>query len=96
MRKSNTENIGNLIQDFVKILNIDEKLKETQIINAWEKLVGKRISKATTNIYIRNHILFVHVSSSIVRQELSMVKEDLLMRLNTEQAEGLLDKIVIK
>jgi len=50
--------------------------------NSWEEIVGKAISSRTTKIFIKDHILHVHLSSSVVRNELLMLREALREKLN--------------
>ena len=74
MRRSKTISLAEAIDDFIREMNIGEKLSETGVINSWEEIVGKAISTRTTKIYIKNHILYVHLNSSVVRNELLMLR----------------------
>ncbi len=71
MRKSNTQPIENVIREYLKEMNIDQKLKEVGIVSQWEKLMGKTVAVRTSQIYIRNHILYIHVTSSVLKNELT-------------------------
>ena len=55
-------------------MNLGGKLNETAVINSWEEIVGKAISSRTSKIYINDHILYVHLNSSVVRNELLMLR----------------------
>ena len=96
MRKSNTEKLGDIIKESLKDLNIDSKLKEVQLINSWEKVVGKTITRYTRNMYIKDKKLFVNVDSSVVRNELLMIKDALINALNKEVGEEIIIEIIIK
>lgn len=96
MRRSNTQSLGEVVQEYIRQMNIGHKLKEVEIIKSWEQLLGKNVSKATSNIYIRNRVLFVELRSSIVRNELSMIKEEILKRINENAGEQVIEKIVLR
>jgi hypothetical protein len=51
MRKSNTQTIASVIKDYLKEAQIEGKLKEVQVVNSWEELVGKVIARRTNRIY---------------------------------------------
>jgi predicted nucleic acid-binding Zn ribbon protein len=96
MRKTNTQTIGEALKDYIKALNLQGKLKEVEIVNAWEDIVGKMISNSTHQIYIKNRVLFVSLHSSIIRKELSMIKTDLIRRINEHAGTKVINDIVLK
>ena len=96
MRKSNTQTLGEAIKNYLKALHIDKKINEVRLINSWEEVIGKTIAKATTKIYIKNKTLFVFLNSSVIRNELFMLKEEILKALNEKAGEKIIEKIVLK
>ena len=96
MRKSKTKRIDELISQVLKDNNLDGKLREYSLVNSWEKVIGKTISNATTNIYIRDRKLFVHVRSSVICNELLMIREALVGALNREVGAQVIDDIVVR
>jgi len=74
MRRSKTISLAEAIKDYIREMNLDEKLTEINLINSWEEIVGKAISSRTTRVYIKDRILYVHLNSSVVRNELLMRK----------------------
>ena len=96
MRKSNTQPIENVIREYLKEMNIDQKLKEVGIISQWEKLMGKTVAVRTNQIYIRNHILYIHVTSSVLKNELLMMRQAIIEKINEEAGERIVEQIVIK
>ena len=96
MRRSKTITIGEAIKDFVSETGLDEKLDETSLIASWEEIVGKTISSRTTKIYIKNHIFYVHLNSSVVRNELQMLKSLLKDKLNEKAGKQLIDDIILR
>ena len=77
-------------------MNLGDKLTEVGVINSWEETVGKAISSRTTKIYIRDHILYVHLSSSVVRNELLMLREALREKLNRKAGTEVIKEIVLR
>jgi hypothetical protein len=74
---------------------IDDKLKEARIKAAWTEVLG-HLAKPTDELYVRNWILFAKISSSVIRNELSMMRSALLRRLNEEAEEEVITDIVFR
>jgi hypothetical protein len=96
MRRSKTISLAEAIQDYIKEMNLGEKLMEVSVIDSWEKMVGKAISSRTSKVYIKDKILYVHLKSSIVRNELMMVREALREKLNINAGSEVIREIVLK
>jgi predicted nucleic acid-binding Zn ribbon protein len=96
MRRSKTISIGEAMQDYIKEMNLGPKLKELSLIDSWENMVGKAISSRTSKVYIKDKILFVHLKSSIVRNELMMIREGLREKLNQQAGEEVIKEIILK
>lgn len=96
MRRSKTISIAQAIDDYIKQMNIGGKLHEASIINSWEETVGKAISSRTTKIYIKDHVLYIHLNSSVVRNELLMLRQALMERINAKVGEEVIKEIVLR
>jgi len=96
MRRSNTQKIDELIKEVLKESKLDVKLKEYELVNSWEKVIGKTVANATTDIYIRNRRLFVAVRSSVIRNELMIIRDGLVKALNREVQANIIDEIIVR
>ncbi|HEX7494290.1 MAG TPA: DUF721 domain-containing protein [Bacteroidales bacterium] len=96
MRRSKTISLAEAVNDYIKEMNLGGKLSEISVINSWEEIVGKAISSRTTKIYIKNHTLYVHLSSSVVRNELLMLREALREKLNKKAGSEVIKDIVLR
>ena len=96
MRRSKTISLAEAVNDFIKEMNLGEKLSEVGVINSWKDIVGKAISSRTSKIYIKDHILYVHLNSSVVRNELLMLRETLKEKLNEKAGTEVIKDIVLR
>lgn len=96
MRRSKTISISEAISDYIREHNIGDKLNEAAIINSWDETVGKAISSRTSKIYIKDHVLFVHLNSSVVRNELLMLRQALKEKINGKIGEEVIKDIVFR
>lgn len=96
MRRSKTITIAEAITDYIKEMNLGEKLNEASVINSWEEIVGKAISSRTSRVCIKDHVLYVYLKSSVVRNELFMLREALKERINGKMGEEVIREIVLR
>ena len=96
MRRTKTESIAQLINEALGEYKIDGKLREKRIIAAWHEVLGPPLSKPDDNLYIKNKILFAKLSSSIVRNELYMMRSTLIQRLNEKAGAEVITDIVFR
>jgi len=96
MRKSKTISISDALDEYRKEMDIDSRLKEIGVLKSWEEIAGKAISRRTKKVYIKKGVLYVHLNSSVVRNELMMSREALIERLNERAGEIVVSEIVLK
>jgi predicted nucleic acid-binding Zn ribbon protein len=96
MRRSKTISLAEAVKDYIREMNLEGKLNEISLINSWEEIVGKAIASRTSRIYIKDHILYVHLSSSVVRNELLMLRQVLREKLNEKAGEEVIKDIILK
>lgn len=96
MKRNNTEQIGDVIRQFLRQEGLETPLNEYRLVDAWKDVVGPVILKYTTNIYIKNQTLYVHLSSSVIRQELMMGREMLVRNLNAQVGSQVIANIVFR
>ncbi len=96
MRRSKTISLAEAVNDYIREMNIGEKLGEAGVINSWDEIVGKAISSRTAKIYIKDHILYVHLNSSVVRNELLMLREALRDKINQKAGAEIIKEIVLR
>jgi len=96
MRRSKTISLAEALQDYIREMKLGDKLSEIGLISSWEEMVGRAISSRTKKIYIKDQILYVHLSSSVVRNELLMLRNALKDRLNEKAGKEVIRDIVLK
>ncbi len=82
MRRRQTQCLGEVVNELLKTQHLDKKLNEKKLLNAWVEVVGAAIGKYTTEKYLKNKVLYIKLSSSVLRNELLMSREQLVKSLN--------------
>lgn len=96
IRRSQTRTIREVIQDFLKENNLTQGLQEQEITRLWYETTGKMVSRHTRSISIKNRKMIVTVDSSVVRNEVMMIRDGLLQELNSHFPDPVIDELVIR
>jgi predicted nucleic acid-binding Zn ribbon protein len=96
MRKSQIQSVSEIISALMKQNGYDEKLDEVRVIKSWEEVLGKTVARYTKSLYIKDKTLFVSLSSSVVRNEIMLIRDDLIKRLNENAGRQVIEKILLK
>ena len=82
MKRNNTELLADVLHRYLRQEGLETPLNEYRLVDAWKDVVGPAIAKYTLNLFIKNQVLHVHLSSSVLRQELMMSRKMLVKSLN--------------
>ena len=82
----------------VNVVRKKRRKKQENPVNAAPQtdVVGPVISRYTTNLYIKNQILYVHLSSSVLREELMMGRDMLVRNLNQQVGAQVIVNIIFR
>lgn len=84
MFRRDVKSIGDVLNQFLRDQGIETPLLQRRLIDSWEKVVGKTVSRYTGDKFIKNQTLFVKITNPALRQDLSMMRSKLVQRLNAE------------
>lgn len=76
-----TINLGELAQLFAR-WGLAEEFREQLPLFLWEEAVGPKLAQLTRPLRVREGVLFIEVQSPVLAQELELLKERYLKRLN--------------
>lgn len=76
--------------------HLDGPLNEMRLIEKWPEIVGAPLAAQTEKLYIKDHTLFLHVKSAIVRNELNLMRTPLIARLNKAVGNNVISNIVLR
>lgn len=96
MRKRNTESLRDVINQVLKTNHLDKKLNDKHIIDSWPKILGENIKQYTTELYIKNKVMYVTLSSSVLRHDLFLSREQIKNSLNREVGAEVIKEIIFR
>jgi len=95
IRKTNDKSIKEALEQLLQVYKLQRKFDETSLIAAWPELMGPAIANRTKEIYIQNKKLFIRVESSVIKNELVMMRSQILDKMNEKAGGTVIDEIVL-
>lgn len=86
-----SEVLGKVLRDG----GLELPLLQKRVVDAWDEIVGPNVEQYTQEKNIRNQTLFVKISNPALRQDLSMMRTQLVKRLNEHVGSFVISEIRI-
>jgi predicted nucleic acid-binding Zn ribbon protein len=93
-RKADIQPIGESLKALMKAYRLDGKLGEVQLVQNWEKIMGKPIAMKTQQLYFKEGKLFVRLTSAPLKHELNMSKSKVIDLLNIEAGSEVVKDVI--
>lgn len=84
MFRRNVQSIQDLLEKYLRDEGLETPLLQKRIIAAWETVTGPTVTAYTGHKFIKNQTLFVKITNPALRQDLSMMRSQLVKRLNAQ------------
>lgn len=95
MRKTNDKNIKEAFEQLLQVYKLRRKFDETSLIAAWPELMGNAIANRTKEIYIRDKKLFLRIESSVIKNELLMMRSQILEKMNDKAGDRVVEEMIL-
>jgi hypothetical protein len=98
MAKRHNDNlpISEILKEFVETNKLQSGLDKVDVKDAWVKLMGQGVNNYTTDITLDRDVLYVALSSSALREELSYGKQKIIDMLNESLRKDVINKLVLR
>ena len=94
MRKPNDVTLKDAISKMLDVYRIRRKFDETSIVAIWPEIMGTAIANRTKQIYIHDKKLFIRIESSVIKNELVLVRTGIIQKLNDHAGSVVINEII--
>jgi hypothetical protein len=94
MGRTNDKTLKEAIEQMLQVYKIKRKYDETGIKASWPELVGKSVANRTKEIYIHDKKLFLRIESSVIKNELLLMRAQIIEKINNEAKGVLVEEII--
>lgn len=95
-RSNDNKSIEDILKEFVQTNNLQSGIDKVDVRDAWTNLMGNGVNNYTTAIELKNETLYVKLSSSVLREELSYGTKKIITMLNESLGKELVKKLVLR
>lgn len=92
-RNSKETPLKDLVDKFLKAYQLDGKMKELDVLNGWQEMMGVAVANRTESLHIRNRVLHIKMNSAVMRDELAHGKQIIIMRVNEYAKKNIIDDV---
>ena len=96
MARNNTYNVGDVIRKLMKNPKLADKLEKLDVLQIWDEIIGGALRQYVVDQTLNKDILYVKLKSSVVRNELSYRKTDIINQINKRLGKKVVNEIILK
>ena len=75
--------LDEVLMKMLRAQGLETPLLQKRLVDTWDTVAGPTVARYTTQKYIKNQTLYVRIANPALRQDLSMMRSQLLQRLNS-------------
>jgi hypothetical protein len=96
MRRSKPVVVKDLLSLFLKESGLEKGYRDYQLLKLWDEILGNAISRATLSKRLDGKKLYVYLSSSVVRDELFMMRSEIIREINSRAGKDVIDELILR
>lgn len=74
--------LSDLLPQYLRSEGLETPILERRLLRIWDDVAGRVVARYTQEKAIRNQTLYVKISNPALRQDLSMMRKQLISKLN--------------
>jgi predicted nucleic acid-binding Zn ribbon protein len=92
--RSNDKSLKEAIEQMLQVYKIKRRFDETGVIASWPDLVGKSVANRTKELFIHDKKLFLRIESSVIKNQLVLMRQLIINKINEDAKTILIEDIV--
>lgn len=95
-RLSNEGSISDVLKQFIEVNKLESGMDKIDVEQAWKNLMGNGVNTYTKEVILKGTILYVSLTSAVLREELSYGKDKIIKMINEEMGKEVVKSIVLR
>lgn len=95
-RLSNEGSISDVLKQFIEVNKLESGIDKIDVEQAWKNLMGNGVNTYTKEVILKGTILYVSLTSAVLREELSYGKDKIIKMINEEMGKEVVKSIVLR
>ncbi|TAH04799.1 MAG: DUF721 domain-containing protein [Sphingobacteriales bacterium] len=94
MNRTNDKTLKEAMAQLLNVYRLKGKFDETNVIAAWQDIMGVAVANRTKEIFIKDKKLFVRIESSVIKNQLVMMRSQIIENLNQKSGTVVVTEII--
>ena len=95
-RLNNQSTVGAILKQIIQVNKLQPGMDEIDVRSAWANLMGNGVNSYTQNVVLKGSTLYVELTSSVLREELSLGKSKIIKMINDELRRDVVLNVVLR
>ena len=95
MFRREVKSVADVLQQLLREEGLETPLQQKRLIDSWETVTGRIVARYTTEKFIQNQTLYVKIVNPALRQDLAMMRQQLVKRLNEQLGSFIISDIKV-
>jgi hypothetical protein len=95
-RLNNQSSVGDVLKQIIQDNKLQSGMDQIDAKDAWKNLMGNGVNHYTKNVVLKGSILYVELSSAVLREELSHGKSKIVAMINEELRRDVVKDVVLR
>ena len=95
-RLNDQNTVGDVLKHIIEVNKLQTGLNQIDVREAWKNLMGNGVNHYTKNVILKGSVLYVELSSSVLREELSHGKSKIITMINEELRRDVVRDVMLR
>jgi hypothetical protein len=95
-RLNNESSIGDVLKEIIQSNKLQPGMDQVSVKEAWVSLMGNGVNSYTKNVTLKGSTLYVELTSSVLREELSHGKSKIIAMINEELRRDIVKDVILR
>lgn len=95
-RLNNESSVGDVLKVIIQSNRLQPGMDQISVKEAWAALMGNGVNSYTRNVVLKGSVLYVELTSSVLREELSYGKDKIIRMINDELRRDVVKDVVLR
>lgn len=95
-RLNNESSVGDVLKVIIEKNKLQSGIDQISVHDAWKNLMGNGVNSYTNSVILKGSILYVELTSSVLREELSYGKDKIIKMINEELRRDVVKDVVLR
>ena len=95
-RLNNQSTLGDVLKQIIQVNKLQPGMDQIDVKDAWKNLMGNGVNNYTKNVVLKGSTLYVELSSSVLREELSHGRSKIVAMINEELRRDVVKDVILR